>query len=488
MAFSSVPVAAAPTFGGMLRTINDSHARELSLSPSRDLSRYEYRLPQNDVGFSASELRAVTDYSSEKTADGTLITEKQAESDADLFFRVLRYCYAPYGYFGGDKTFGRARTQVLLALRKGGKITTEDFGGLLAKNLAFVEDAHFSIGGIRIVSEDYYYSSDELQFLKDAFGYYKPRNGKKIYVKSINGRDPAEFMKLSVNTSGRLVYYAGALLQKSRTGRLQDKIAVKVSYRGGGEDSMTLEPSYLYRTQGENYSLAEDGGVPVVSLRRCFDESPEDDSCENFVSSAAKLKNAPVLILDIRGNIGGSDSYISQWIHDLTGCGNFSENSSLGELDSRAGSFIFAKTLLAQPKLTTEAKSALQSCNAIYQSGQNTWENTDMADKLKIYGGGRLVFVLTDKSDASSGESIVSMLRSMKNTVFVGTNTDGCLMGNAEVQFVLPDSRLSVVCGNFIDLYNPKVMSEGAGFMPDIWDGGDSLGDVLSLIKRCNIK
>ncbi len=95
---------------------------------------------------------------------------------------------------------------------------------------------------------------------------------------------------------------------------------------------------------------------------------------------------------------------------------------------------------------------------------------------------GSLILTLMDKNNASSGESAITFLSSLKNVVLVGTNTAGCMIGNTEVRFVLPNSRLKVACANWLESYNPDVLSEGVGLKPDIWDASGNTDRLLAML------
>lgn len=80
------------------------------------------------------------------------------------------------------------------------------------------------------------------------------------------------------------------------------------------------------------------------------------------------------------------------------------------------------------------------------------------------------IFVLIDKNVASSAEAFVEELDTLKNVVFVGTNTSGVVFSKQSIRCTLPYSQLAVTYGDAISFGG---ITEGKGFEPDIWIGGN---------------
>ena len=94
-----------------------------------------------------------------------------------------------------------------------------------------------------------------------------------------------------------------------------------------------------------------------------------------------------------------------------------------------------------------------------------------------------IIFVLIDNNVASSGESFIGYLKTLKNVILVGTNTSGTRISNVFTQSQLPNSLINIKFGNTLTLI-PQCQ-EGKGYQPDIWvNSGDSLDKVLKLINR----
>ena len=113
------------------------------------------------------------------------VTYEQAVADIDLYFRMLKYAYGAYYYFGGDEAFYEAKQNVLNAIKGKAAIRGEELGNILYQNLLFVRDAHFRVNFKSPTNElnvryEYYYCMGQ-NYVKDEIGYYKLIDGVKWY-------------------------------------------------------------------------------------------------------------------------------------------------------------------------------------------------------------------------------------------------------------------------------------------------------------------
>ena len=473
-------------FQKQLEQFNADHIAEGGKMPEGTIIDYEEPLPEKDVGFTEKELESLTDYKkAAQPSDSALISPAQAKVDTELFFRVLKYCYGPYRYFGGDAKFGKAKVAVLSEIPVK-NISTRCLEDILIQNLGFVQDVHFTIGDRHFADFSVYLHSEAAEYAKDASGYYKTENGKKYYVALVDGKDPAEFMKLSISPGGKLVYYVGGLYGLKQVNEQKKLPSVTVSYRSGGTSDTLQFPQWVSPDDkpGEGFRKSELGGVPVVSIRRFMDNDAKDTACEDFAASGSALKGKKVMILDLRGNGGGNDEYAINWIKNFTS--KWSGKSAIAwnqiTLQSRAGEYIFSKFMLSLPKVTENVKLEAKSAMEAYRNGKNQWNLNQFLFHSQT-DNTSLICVLMDKNNASSGEDVISFLSNLKNVVLVGTNTAGCMIGNVAVSFVLPNSRLNVACANWLESFNSDVFTEGVGLKPDIWDASGKTDRLLAMLR-----
>ena len=89
----------------------------------------------------------------------------------------------------------------------------------------------------------------------------------------------------------------------------------------------------------------------------------------------------------------------------------------------------------------------------------------------------------------SCAEHLIAALHGRENTIFVGANTKGALLGDPGVLAVLPHSGVRVQLSVSLYLYyDGETFDETVGFHPDLWVGGDSLARVEALISRYELQ
>lgn len=119
--------------------------------------------------------------------------------------------------------------------------------------------------------------------------------------------------------------------------------------------------------------------------------------------------------------------------------------------------------------------------NIIKNKSFNKWEVSSKVGTL--VDNKNIVFILIDNGVASSGETFVRNLRTLKNVIFVGTNTYGCSLIPNNFFYKLPDSGIILYFGT--GLFFTPGFEEGTGYMPDIWvNSNDALDRVIKLIEN----
>jgi len=186
-----------------------------------------------------------------------------------------------------------------------------------------------------------------------------------------------------------------------------------------------------------------DSGWASVSLR-----TMSQGSLAGFPESADSLRAAAGLLLDLRGNGGGSDTPGMQWVQRLSG----QPFDWVGHVAAVTGSADQACATSSHPgsRLPLIAGESVPQAPAPFT---------------------RPVQVLMDKGVASSGETMVLLAGQLAGAVLLGENTAGCsAYGNVQELGPLAHSRIRLHCGRsrFVqDWVRPMV--EGVGFFPDYW-------------------
>ena len=79
------------------------------------------------------------------------------------------------------------------------------------------------------------------------------------------------------------------------------------------------------------------------------------------------------------------------------------------------------------------------------------------------------LLVLVDNTIASSAESLLIYLRTVKNVVFIGTNSSGTTKIMDKLGFLLPNTKIVCAFGTKAYNFSSFEIEEGKGLEPDIW-------------------
>lgn len=469
----------------LLKEINTS--RVSSHEVIDDLSRFIYNFNKDEIGLSNEDIDLLTEYDmnslDEKFNPYRQITKVQAIKDVDYLFDFLKYSYAPYTFFGGDQIFNNAKFSTINTINEinADTLTAEYFSDILIDNLNFIQDAHFSINGHQLVDKKYYFHNDELEFLLDPRkGYYTYIDNIRYYLKDIDNRKKYDdYLKLSINKEGDLIYYLGKVQSLGQTLTLN----VKLFDEDNREILKTIklkEAKILDIENDKVFNEKIEGNIPIISLRTMV----EKENNTIFIETPSVINQYPLSIIDIRGNSGGQDTLGIKWFTNFTG-ESPKKICTTATLYSKVNSYITEKYL---QNIDTDyddeyIKEIIENEKQKIESNINQW-GISLGSNTKIKNN-NIIFVLVDKRTASSGESFVEFLYNLENIVFVGTNTGGVTLSDRYVEGRLYSSKINFQFGRVLSIYDEKIHKEGVGFFPDIWVGdNDTLERVLLLVNK----
>lgn len=362
-----------------------------------------------------------------------------AAEDVETAFSLLKHSYGAYDYFGGDGVFLPIKEAVLEALPREGLVSTRDLEALLAEYLAPVlVDGHFTIGSTPMRSSHirYMYYVDDL------------------YFDEAGGIDPA-LVKPTVDGEGRLRLCLAALATPEEAEALPDTLAVQ-----GAELSLSWRQDARSVRSGSDIfteSTLPDGTPLLTSTAMYASTKAQQVQLDRLAACGAEYAGAPVLVLDVRNNGGGSDQYINSW---FTGYAGQSPDRRLAYAQKRSP--------LNRYLYNTRWSYGLPDVT--------TWYRYSSPGQFVEHDG--LTLVLQNKGTASSGETVVENLRTLENTIFIGSSTLGCALVPNNGCFYLPHSGLSLYFGTCLLLTDDGENRDGAGFSPDLWVPSDRAGDA----------
>lgn len=457
-------------FDEYLKKVNKERTERLSKSYKGVLQTY-IRSNKNKLLTSQEKQKYVFDsFDSMQKAKLSVLTKAQALEDAKIAFKAFYTYYAPYEFWGEEK-FDDAEKEVVekineYFIKNKLPMTTLDLYDILLSSLGFITDSHGGIygssrigGGGSFTSlnkKDYYaYYVKDIVFREDDTGYYTLANGQKWYLKDINGDDFSDYLKVTIDESGELVYSLVRIANPDAE-----------SFDG---DALTIQRgnvTYVYNILWSKYDIRRstgettagvriENGVPVIHVRNFLMSC--DAELTKYSASGSQMKSQKLFIVDLRGNYGGSSHYNENWVK------NYIANVQWRAIYGRVN---YSSTVTELP-LKEGVFKALNDNNR------------------KI--------ILIDKYVASSGEGAYMDFESIRNTLFVGTNTNGCCLSGACVCVQLPNSTIALRLGtNYFDMFNNYYNGqhpEGIGLMPDVFvNSTEALDLSMKMIEYYGIE
>ncbi len=400
------------------------------------------------------------------------ITREEAIEEIDFLFKVLKYGYAGYGLFGGDDSFQESRKRIIEELAEQDYISTGKYSSIIINNLFFINDGHFRFGDTFLFTRHHFHYSREIDFARDERGYYKIKNGEQIYLDSVNGKDPEEYLKFSLDEEGKLVY---RLAKVTPGDGWPYPVTLSFSGNQNSDELVNLFPIQSMGFDRIIYEAYEREGYPVIVHR--IAPGWEEEEMKRFTDGARELKSQKVAILDIRGHIGGSDEYGRRWVQNYTGS---LRTPSTGRI------MVDLRTQTAQQfqaRWYEETGRDSGWAESRFSPAEGGWSNINFS-KPRFHTNDRYLIVLIDDNNASAGESFVRFLKQVENVIIIGSNTSGVsTVGNVGT-FFLPHSAIPIQMGVSLFLDSDLAMREGIGIEPDIWV--DPRNSVELAIKFAN--
>lgn len=390
------------------------------------------------------------------------VTYEEAVHDVDVLFRAFRSAYGAYYYFG-ENTFQNAQAQILEWLDGRKVVFTTELSQIISKSLSFLQDAHSRVGD-RVYEKDlrheYFYT--DLLFAQDSEGYYLYSGGEKWYVDSFS--DSKVTIAPTLTADGELLYSpvlfctvddmkASTVILKNASTQTKD---LPINW--------TLSQAYgpSYRTP--DFKLLEENGIAYVSVR-CFDDMYERGELSQFVASGKEVRDANLIIFDIRANGGGNDRFADNWIQNYSGTAPQYNRFHTTRISPLRNAY------LARDGMPAE-RGTVGTFRHFSTQGKQ------ISNEIPI-------IVLVDDTCGSSGESMLNDLRCLDNVMTVGSNSAGYQMCGNIMNMWLPHSKIPLTFGVSF-MFNLTVENvDFKGYEPDVWcNPANALDSVLNMLLR----
>ena len=418
----------------------------------------------------------------------TTVDIEDAIADIEDFFEFMRDMYAGYLVFGGDEVFLPIKDAVIEEITAlGASVTTGAMVRILHERLSpVIVDGHFFLSNFNFGRDINFYVSDA-RFDRTAAGFRNRENG--LYVATVDGVPVGELMQLFLNEYG-VFYYAVTIPQELSTWFITSTI----TYTNGISEELRLDimPPITHRAF-QPTSLEFIHGIPVVTKRAMTSESLMNvwstdvthiEQTNLFLSFAEELRDEPVVIVDLRGNLGGSGILVQRWLYALTG--ELVRSTSSGFSFEMAVVDVYVPTPEGTTWYHSEETSEWIFQNASFKSYGSYTISYSMPDTL--IQREQLLIVLVDRRSASASEIFVHGATNITNTLIIGTNTFGAAnFGGTGFQKFMPHTGIPFGFGFTAVLFPEGHLPESVGLTPDIWVKGDALAAALAMLEAWEV-
>lgn len=481
-------------FSSVLSEVNKSRSA-IRNNPASLKDNYVNWYNTGEDKFSENEVNELSKYALENKAnkytflpsfkvdydDNKSISNTAAKEDIDELFRLFKYCYGPYGYYGGDKTFKEVQDKILSEISKDKQIKVSDFKEIIRKNLQFITDGHFNIYDSNTVTKYYfqhsfynYMGSDD--YYKDKDGWYTMSGKDKLYVKEIDKSNKIDsYMYHSISDNGQLIYKLSVL--KDENTAYSINLNVKFSLNGS-DVNKTIKLEKLQPATPDNTSIFkyyDKDNIPVAKMTSFIASSKNDPDDMAFAESGSKMKNKPVSIIDLRGNCGGVCDSQFKWIQNY-----------IGKINPNYYSFNREGSMTIVGKIADRVYKGLN--NPGYATPKTPFVVMSPGKKASVMKNDKLLIVLVDKNTVSAAEHFLAELSSMDNVLIVGTNSTGAYLSGTPTMYGLHNSNIPVQLPSALYISPLSSDYEGKGMKPDILvNSKDALDKVVKMVQYYNL-
>ena len=417
------------------------------------------------------------------------VSAQQAAEDVGRLFYLLSHGYSGYGYFDQQGEFDRAEARILETLATRSGWSTDELARLIREQLSFVTDCHLNIGDIRYAGHHDFWYDTTLEVVPGDSGYDATIDGARHTLAMVNGQDPESYLYPSLNAQGEPVYRLGAL---SKPEPAPLALAAVDSNNQQRQIEIPLQRSDFVYYSDDRFREDTVGGIPIIRIRSFADEPT--DPVTRFVETAGAHSDAPVVVVDIRGNGGGNEAWPNRWVQALTGASPrsvfvFGELNSKTTMAGRANLFAQLQDQVPDSTFFRQELARFTSSAQAFEEGsrQPGWTGP-VYPRLPLIANDTTVVIVMNGLVASAGEGMVMRASQAENVVLVGENSMGCLHFGNVSSHQLPHSRLPVRMPINAGLFPDMAFREGVGIAPDLWvPAADAVNYAVAAVRAGTI-
>ncbi len=416
--------------------------------------------------------------------------------DVEVLERLVRRGYAGFEQTGGDARWS-AVFERLRADLPDSPTAPLAFRDLLLDHLSFVRDAHVGLWVYAprrrwrsTTQHEQAWIATEARFTRNEDGFV---DASGRILTSCEGVDASELLYPAAGDAlPRTVYVPIVLSAGTR-----DTLACV--YDDGSTQALPLRRVDIGDGPGETFER-RNAPFPWLRLRTLFTD--QRGALDRFVATATTLRDAPVIVLDLRRGRGGSDVFLLRWFRALSrqpirywrtdrlasettlqgaltfwGCVRAAVSSREGGADPTGAAWLEARVLRARRELDRS-----MSERGLFR--ERVRQARVLDGRAPHAYRGRLLLVV-DRGCGSACETAVLLARQLPRALVVGENTEGAMKVGELRHYRLPESHVWISLGMRAHTDPEGRFEESRGFLPDLWLDGSDPDDQIRDLARC---
>lgn len=230
------------------------------------------------------------------------------------------------------------------------------------------------------------------------------------------------------------------------------------------------------------YSYSEQGDVGIIRVWSFSADGKAAADLQQLVKDAPLHRQKSKLIIDMRGNGGGNDGYMREWLKQLR-----ARTSTLASPYKNEGGYssgkqaalsawnwsVYADKYMTDDPLQKDMIEWGRSTKALWPLNDTTrFGDGDDGGGYEDRGSATTdwkgeIAVLVDRRNASSGESAAIWLRDNLGAKIIGERTGGYLEGMNVQTYQLPNTGFTVIVPSVRAAWKDNRIAEGAGIPID---------------------
>ncbi|MBM7663476.1 hypothetical protein JOC85_004352 [Bacillus mesophilus] len=465
-----------------LASLNEVSEQNLYFTESslhkQKLPLYDYSVTK-DTELSRDVLETLRIVNQESSNSSSSFTKKEILEDIEVMHLSLKYMYALYEYMGGDLTFETARDLLVkdVQAHEEDVMTKAQILHLIERHYHFIADAHFKIDQTPLNTSGYeFFTTSLYSFIQDETGDFWSIGREKAQLLSVNNdHDIESYIRPTINENGDIGYILGIFSPPLNKEEREWRVVLQVGDKKK-EEIVELRPESKELSksrQGSRLLLTEKEGVPWLQIRSMFVLENDPFSYSDIIKTAREVRDEPYLVLDVRGNSGGSMILVKKWLEEFFKK-PVSWNSKSIYLFSDTGKTFVQDTvdLYLKQGLSTETfEEGYTDINRLENLNGPlgpTWE-VEENEFHQVTDNETQIFILTDGNTASAAEHLVAQLKLANQTTVVGMSTMGAMISGNALIYQLPHTNIKMEVPTYFNYNTDIINKETVGLQPDFW-------------------